>query len=467
VWETLGNDGWNWDTLFPYYLKSESLQVPDPVRAESSHLQYNASVHGYSGPLKTGWTYGQTNSSLPVTLNETYLSLGLPWNEDVNTGDMVGHSVFPRTVDQELDVRADAARAYYYPFADRTNLKVLLNTAATKVNWCESTINSTSVQANGVHVTYQDGTTGVINVNKEVVLSAGALVSPLLLELSGVGNLSILSQYGIETVIDLPTVGENLQDQMNNGLQYSLSNTSDATLNGSLTYVAYPNAQHLFGNSTSLVAASVASALPAYASQVAAVNNNVTSESDLLAFFQLQHDLIFKDLIPAAEVLVNQQSGTWDSEYWALLPFSRGSVHIGSSNTTAGAKINPNYFMLDWDVHSQVQVARFIRELYAAEPFAALIGEETSPGLQTVPASADDDTWAAWLKQKYRSNFHPVGTAGMLPKEKGGVVDTELKVYGTANVRVVDASVLPMQVCGHLVSTLYAVAERAADLILQ
>jgi choline dehydrogenase-like flavoprotein len=121
--------------------------------------------------------------------------------------------------------------------------------------------------------------------------------------------------------------------------------------------------------------------------------------------------------------------------------------------------------MLEWDMQEQVETARFIRKLYGTAPFSALIGDETKPGLETVPASDNDDAWAEWVKDTYRTNYHPVGTAAMMPRSVGGVVDSSLKVYGTANVRVVDASVLPFQVCGHLVSTLYAVAERASDII--
>lgn len=98
-------------------------------------------------------------------------------------------------------------------------------------------------------------------------------------------------------------------------------------------------------------------------------------------------------------------------------------------------------------------------------PLSKAITSETSPGLSVVPQNATNAQWASWVKTSYRSNFHPVATAAMMPREIGGVVDSNLTVYGTANVRVIDASVLPFQVCGHLVSTLYAVAERAADLI--
>ncbi|SPO01614.1 related to alcohol oxidase [Cephalotrichum gorgonifer] len=388
--------------------------------------------------------------------------MGVPWNSEVNDGSMVGYTIFPSSVDQQLNVREDASRAYYFPFRDQPNLEVLLNTRVNRIVWKPSNDQNEST-ADGVEIHDNTGNTQVVKAKKEVILAAGALVSPLHLEMSGVGNPDILSKYDIDTVVDLPTVGENLQDQMNNGLGY-LAN-KNYTLTGQPAYVAYPSASQIFGDETDKIAAQLKSSLASYASQVARVNNHVTSEEDLLRFFELQYDLIFESQVAIAELLMFQVEGAWSTEYWALLPFARGSVHITSANTTENAAINPNYFMLDWDMQEQIYAAGFIRQLYSTQPFSKLVGDETKPGLDTVPLSADDETWAEWLKDTYRSNFHPVATAAMMPREIGGVVDTNLKVYGTANVRVVDASVLPFQVCGHLVSTIYAVAERASDLI--
>ncbi|EFQ33042.1 GMC oxidoreductase [Colletotrichum graminicola M1.001] len=439
AWEKLGNEGWNWNALFPYYLKSEHFQTPEPARQVAGHLEYESKDHGENGPLLTGWTFGQTNGTIPAVLNSTYKNLGLPWNEDVNGGNMVGFSVFPRTVDQENAVREDAARAYYYPYQNRTNLQVLLNTSAQKLTWKNATVPT----ADGVEVVSADGSSRIVKARKDVILSAGSL-------------------HGIETVVNLPTVGENLQDQMNNGLSFAMKNI---TVDGAITTVAYPSAEQMFDN-VDEIAAQVKESLPAYAATVASVNGNVTQAADLLEFFEMQWSLIFESKIPIAEVLVNAAQGTWSSEYWGLLPFSRGSIHI-SETSTANAIINPNYFLLDWDLLHQVQTAKFIRKLYGTAPFSTYAGTETRPGVDVVAEDADIEGWTGYIKGNYRSNFHPVGTAAMMPREKGGVVDANLKVYGTTNVRVVDASVLPFQVCGHLVSTLYAVAERAADLILE
>lgn len=464
AWETLGNTGWNWKSLLPYYLKSETFQIPDAEIAASTHVSYNPEYHGTDGPLYTAFSSGNTNSSYPVSMNSTYEALGLSWNADGTNGSMVGFGPYATTINQDLKVRWDAARAYYYPYQNRTNLQVLLKTTANKLTWAAGS-NDTAT-ASGVEITSSDGTTSVVKANKEVILSTGALISPLLLELSGVGNPSILSKHGIETVVDLPTVGENLQDQINNEVVYNPpSNFTDSYDGGGSQFVAYPTANHVFGGN-STAAADLKSQLAAYADAVASANGNVTRASDLLEFFEMQYDFTFgSHEVPYAEVLIYISAGNWGAQYWGLLPFSRGSIHIGQANSTANALINPNFFMLDYDLELQVQTAKFIRQVFATEPFAALAGTELSPGFDAVPQDADMAAWRNWAVSGYRSNFHPVATTAMMPREKGGVVDAELKVYGTSNVRVVDASVLPFQVCGHLVSTLYAVAEKAADII--
>lgn len=466
AWETLGNEGWNWSTLYPYYLKSETFTVPDEQRVELGHIAYDLEYHGQSGPLNTGFAYGITNTTYPLSMNATFEAMGTSWADDGTGGSMVGFTPYAKTINQDLNIRWDAARAYYFPYADRTNLQVRLNTTANKISWA-STVNGSSATADGVEITSSDGTTSVVKANKEVILSAGALVSPLLLELSGVGNPSVLSKYDIDTVVDLPTVGENLQDQINNELEYTPPSNFTATYDGgSAQFVAYPAASHVLGSNATSIADSLKSALASYAEQVAAANGNATKASDLQAFFELQYDLIFgAHEVPYAEVLIYISSGVWGAEYWGLLPFSRGSIHLGQAATTQNAVINPNYFMLDYDTALQVETAKYIREIFATEPFAAIAGTETTPGFAAVAPDADEQTWKDWAVSKYRSNFHPVATAAMMPREKGGVVDASLKVYGTSNVRVVDASVLPFQVCGHLTSTLYAVAEKAADLI--
>ncbi|KAM3086202.1 hypothetical protein ACMFMF_000156 [Clarireedia jacksonii] len=461
AWETIGNDGWNWKNLLPYYNKSQTLEAPTAAQVEAG-ITFDSSVYGFDGPLKTGWLNAADTSNFHTILNETYSALNVSWNGDVNGGKMVGYNRYPATYDKDLNVREDAGRAYYYPIANRTNLHLYPNTFAQRITWKSG---ENTPKANGVEVLAMNSTSPyTILANKEVILSAGSLASPLLLELSGVGNPAILNKYNISVVVDLPTVGENLQDQTNTGLAYkSVQNNTY----GAGDFVSYPTASQVFGDRLSNISTQVWNDLPTYAARVAAASGNVTKASDLLQHFKIQYDLIFSEThpIPIAEVLVYPSASAFTTEYWSLLPFARGNIHITSAVPGTPAAINPNYYMLDWDIVGQIGIAQFVRELYSTAPLSALIGEETKPGLDAVPKDASIEQWFEWNKGVYRSNFHPVATAAMMPKEAGGVVDSKLKVYGTANVRVVDASVLPFQVCGHLVSTLYAISERAADLI--
>lgn len=187
AWEKLGNRGWNWKNLFPYYRKGEGFQVPSEYAwLNGTGVSYDPESHGYKGPLKVGWAPNQINDGLAQKLNTTYQNMDppVPWNEDPNSGDMVGYSVYPRTVDSDLNVREDAARAYYYPYQSRRNLHVWLHTTANKITWKEGT----QATAEGVQVMFANGTTTVVKASREVILAAGALKSPVLLELSGIGN---------------------------------------------------------------------------------------------------------------------------------------------------------------------------------------------------------------------------------------------------------------------------------------
>ena len=208
------------------------------------------------------------------------------------------------------------------------------------------------------------------------------------------------------------------------------------------------------------------SALPNYANIQSTYNNGATSASDLLAIFKIQLELLFNKKVPAAELIFYPNGGnTLTSEFWGLLPFARGNTHIAGGDVSTNPKIDLVYFMQPWDAQVQVADAKYIRRLFGTSPLKGIVTSESSPGTGTVGANANDAVWGNWIKGSMRSNYHLLSTAVMLPRSKGGVVSPRLKVYGTTNVRVVDASVVPFQLCGHLLSTLYAVAERAADLI--
>ncbi|KAL5331315.1 hypothetical protein ACEPPN_000845 [Leptodophora sp. 'Broadleaf-Isolate-01'] len=203
-----------------------------------------------------------------------------------------------------------------------------------------------------------------------------------------------------------------------------------------------------------------------WAETVASASNYVGPDA-IESIFRCQHDLIFEKKVAVGENTMTS-SETIASEYWALLPFSRGSVHLNSNpaNKACTADIDPRFFQIDYGQQSFIALSRLTQRFWATGPAAELVTGEVSPKPDQVPKNATDEQWQTYIKSAVVPNNHVLGTTAMMSRELGGVVDDELRVYGTENVRVVDASVIPLQVTGHLVSTIYAVAARAANLIL-
>lgn len=402
AWEAAGNEGWNWNGLLPYYMKSEGFQIPTNDQV-SAGADYYIDYHGQDGPLKVGWPTRMPNSSVLPTLDHTLTKLGLPYNRDVNSGSMVGLTAHPNTVDREANVREDAARAYYWPYENTSNLKVISNTYANKIIWAnESQTNESRViesdseaVAIGVDVTGPDGV-DTIYASKEVILSAGSLKSPVILELSGIGNPDILRKYDIPVKVNISTVGENLQDQTNNALSYA----GKGVWIGIPTFSALPSVDQIYGENVSAVASSIKSSLADYAKTVSNASNGAVQEANLRTAFQVQHDLLFKSKVPFAELTFVPIGPSFSTEYWPLLPFSRGSIHIQSADASHPAAINPNYFMFGQDLSAQADVARFIRKLFNTAPLSGLVGKEFAPGLEAIPGNSSHSAWESWVKSK-------------------------------------------------------------------
>ncbi|KAL4914900.1 hypothetical protein BDW62DRAFT_219745 [Aspergillus aurantiobrunneus] len=459
AWETLGNGGWTWDTLWPYHLKGE--QFLPPTRAQvAAGASYIDAYHGCSGPVSVGYQYGLQNGSFATTVNETWRAFGVPLNLDVNGGHLRGFFVWPQTLDREANVRDDAARAYYAPVMGRGNL-VMVEGRVDRILWADGKEGvDGKALARGVEYTASDGK-GTLYADREVIVATGSVRSPAVLELSGVGNPGILEGLDIPVKVALPSVGENALDQPNSFMAYS----SNASFTGTVPYVTYMTASDILGAETQTIADEVASQLRTWAEQAAAESRNAVSASAIEHLYKIQHELIFAQDVPCVEILTTGIGTNVGSAFFILLPFSRGSVHIASADPAAYPSINPNYFSVDWDLMLQRKIAQVVSRFWGTDPVRALVGSRLQPPLEDVPGNATDGEWEGWVSGSFTPNHHLLSTAAMLPRELGGVVDANLVVYGTENVRVVDASVIPAQVSGHLTSIIYAVAERAADLI--
>jgi choline dehydrogenase-like flavoprotein len=190
AWEQIGNSGWSWESLMPYYKKSEYIQQPSATQLLRG-ASFDPKIHGTSGPLAVGWTENMMGEEVISSINQTFGVLGLQLNEEPNAGSMRGLTVFPKTIERADNVREDAGRAYYWPISKRPNLDIYLESFVEKMIWNpKSGSQDARRTANGVVFVGRNGTRSTILANREVILSAGSLRSPLLLEQSGVGNPS-------------------------------------------------------------------------------------------------------------------------------------------------------------------------------------------------------------------------------------------------------------------------------------
>lgn len=467
AWEELGNPGWNWESLWKYYLTQEHFQIPTS-KQQSDGATYNEEAHGSEGELDVGFNPYLVSQGAFEIIRKTSEAAGYPFNPDANSGEMRGTTTWPMMVDNTAVKREDAARAFYYPIAEsRSNLHIFLNTTATRIVWSEKGSSDCGVVATGIEVVTSDNSTDIIHAAKEVILSAGSIRSPALLEQSGIGNPAILETFGVETIVPLLAVGSNLQDQPQAGVVYA----STTNWTGYPTFVTYLTASELFGDDVDAVANEVYANLSTYATTILEdyASNAVSLEAQTYLLKQ-QADLIFSpnSTVSLAELLWAPFDNTIIIQSWNLLPFSRGSIHIASANPTAAPSIDPNFFQLPIDVAIQAAILVRIRELFAMPPLSEHVTVELTPGFEAVPQNATwrDEAWSSWMKKSYGTNTHPVSVCAMMSEELGGVVDAEGKVYGTENVRVVDASVFPTQISGHLSASVYAIAGRIADVIL-
>ncbi|KAJ7035122.1 alcohol oxidase [Mycena alexandri] len=459
AWSTLLEDdeasvGWNWDGIFSYMKKAETFSAPNAQQAAKG-AQSIASYHGTTGPVQVTYPdamYGGPQQ--PAFVN----TIGcISHFKDLNGGTPNCVSITPLSIDwHRSDHRSSSVEAYLTPVQSaRTNCSYIMIShlnQVTKIQW--SNPGSVPLTASGVEYAFWTNSTTRYtahaprssSLRNHYRVSLTSLQTPALLQLSGVGDPAVLNPLGISTHVNLPTVGKNLQEQTMNSLG-ARGNGFDHDGQGPSDAIAYPNIYQLFGSAASTKVSQIQGNLSAWATSQA---GSALSADALEQIYQVQANLIINNNAPVVELFYD--TGFPDDlgiDMWQLLPFSRGNVKITSTDPFKYPTIKVNYFSVAMDLDMQVAGARLARRILTSPPLSSLSTGETIPG------SAG----------RGRSVENPIGTAAMMRRELGGVVDAQLTVYDTSYVRVVDASVVPLQISAHLSSTLYGVAEKAADLI--
>ncbi|KAI0053813.1 GMC oxidoreductase [Auriscalpium vulgare] len=482
LWESaFQNPGWSWSSLLPYFAKVENWSPPPIVLPGQEADPSLAAVHGKTGYVNVSYNNFMTDVEVPIVKSAN--ALGIRTNSNPDAGNGTGFYYMARNVNPVTGFRSYASPAYFEPFVGRPNLKLVSEALVTKINFANSTVEGKGLVATGVDFTVGNQTF-TVKANKEVILAAGSLKTPQLLELSGVGNATLLKSLGIEPLLDSPQIGENLQDHP---VTYSDFQTKDGVvtldqLTFNETFVAEAKAN--FSHTPAHGALSYTDAIIGPNTFQAVVNasqfNSVLALLDKelkgrkypTELQQLQftaaRELFAEGKIAWIEVVNVPEGGvvsvpTANTSYVTtvviqLHPFARGSVHINSTDPTAAPVINPNFLASEFDTQVLTHGLQFVRKMLNN---SGIVAEYHAPD-NTVQTDAQ---WESYVRGHVGSTAHPLGTTAMAPQHIGGVVDSHLKIYGLSNVRVVDAGIFPFTLSAAIMSSVYAVAEKAADIV--
>lgn len=426
TWRQQGLTDWGWDDVLPFFLKHEDHESPPNE------------WHRTGGELRV--ENPRVHWEILDRIRDAAAQAGVPKIPDFNTGDNFGSSYFQVT--QKRGRRWSAARAFLAPVRNRSNLEVETGALVDSVEIARG-----RAQA----VRYSKG--GHVNravARCEIILSSGAVASPGILERSGIGDPERLKAHGITPVVNLPGVGENLQDHLQIRPIYKVSNAT--TLND--TY-ANPLRRVMMGVDYALRRRGPLTMAP---SQVGAFVKSATEYAtpNLEFHFQpLSLDSWGEGLHPFP---------AFTASVCNLRPTSRGSIHVSSSSPEDNPDIRPNYLSTDADRRVAVDSLKWARKIIGQKALAPYEPEEYKPGAHVV---SDEDLLVA-AGDLGTTIFHPVGTAKMGPDgDPGAVLDERLRVRGVERLRVVDASAMPHITSGNTNAPTMMIAEKGAAMILE
>ncbi|NIA70038.1 choline dehydrogenase [Pelagibius litoralis] len=422
TWRQLGNPGWSWSDVLPHFKRSED------------HFQGGDDFHGGKGE----WRVEEQRLSWEIldAFRKAAAETGIPPSEDFNRGDNEGCGYFH--VNQRKGVRWSTAKAFLHPVAGRPNLTVLTHAQAEKLVVAGRRITGIDFQ--------QGGRPRHAAARGEVILTAGAVGSPQLLQLSGIGPAGVLQAQGIEVAHELPGVGENLQDHLQMRMIFKVQNT--VTLNQrvhSLLGKAAMGLEYLLSRSGPLSMAP--SQLGAFA------KSDPARETP-----DLQYHVQPLSLDKFGDPLHDFPAFT--ASVCNLRPESRGSIHIRSADFRDAPAIKPHYLTAPGDRTVAASAIRLTRRICAAPALQPFQPEEYMPGA----AIEGDEDLARAAGDIGTTIFHPVGTCKM-GSDGRAVVDPRLRVHGLHGLRVVDASIMPTITSGNTNSPTIMIAEKAATMI--
>jgi choline dehydrogenase len=422
-WAALGNSGWSYDEVLPYFKKSE-----DQERGADAY-------HGVGGPLKVS----DLRLRRPIAdyFIQAATEIGIPPNDDCNGAIQEGVSYFQQTAQKGF--RWSTAKGFLRPAKKRANLHVQTHAQITRVLFEGN-------KAVGVEYA-KGGRLQQVRAHAEVILSAGAIGSPQILQCSGVGPGALLNDVGVPLVHDLPGVGQNLQDHLQIRLVFK---TSQRTLNdevNSLLKQAWVGIQYAFNRTGPLTLA---------ASQVAIFTKSDPAVERPDIQFHMQPLSADKPGDGA------HKFSAFTASVCQLRPHSRGHLEIQSKDPLQYPAIHPNYLSDERDHKVAIGGIKVARRIAQAPSLAPHILSEFVPGTQY---QTDDELLEA-ARLHSQTIYHPVGTCKM-GNDEMAVVDDRLRVHGVERLRVVDASIMPEIVSGNTNAPTIMIAEKASDMIVE
>ncbi len=422
-WSELGCSGWSYEEVLPYFRRAENQS-----RGEDAY-------HGVDGPLQV------SDMSFKRPICDDFINgvteLGTPYNDDINGEDQEGVGYFQLTAHNGR--RCSSAVAYLNGARSRPNLHIITHAMVKKIDFVNG--RATTVQID------RQGTPMSLKAREEIILSAGAIGSPQILQVSGVGPSDVLQSQGIDVVVDSPEVGENLQDHLQIRAVYKTRRP--VTLNDELSnplQKVRAGIEYILNRSGPLSMA---------ASQVYAFCRTRLSNErpDIQYHFQpLSADSPGEGLHPFSAITAS---------VCQLRPESRGSIHIQSPDANVHPIIHANYLSTDLDCKTAIESMKFTRRIMQTNAMKDHIAQELLPD----PAATTDDELLYQARNIANTIYHPTSTCRMGIDDRA-VLDPELRVKGVTGLRVVDASIMPEIVSGNTNAPTIMIAEKASDLIL-